>query len=358
MSNNVPSYSFKYSVKYQTGNSQMQAQSRPRVLVIVSVPDDNVVEMEYFDHRGILFHIPGTCNLPLFGDIDREEIVLGGLRSEMPEFSIPDFAFNRICDPDTNKKGLELAQRIIVDNKIPVLNHPEKVLATRRDAIYQRFANYPGIVVPKTIRITPKYSRDVRELFERGEISLPCIFRPAGGHKSRGVFLIKDPSDVNELECYAFDGRDYYISEFYDCRDSDGLYRKFRAIYVDGKIYPRHLFVSDDWCVDGKTKYTEEKYFNEERYFMDNFQTYLGEEVMSRLNGFCATIGLDLFGLDLNLRPDGTLVLFEANSCMSVFHKPKRDYLEPYVENIRMATREMLLRFYQTLSNKDVRGTW
>lgn len=354
MATKAPPYSLNYSVKYQMGGSPVrQVQPKPKMLSIASVPDDHTVKMDYIDQRGIVFNKTGNFELPAFDEIEREDLVVGGMKAEEPKFSMPDFAFNRICDPDTNKNGLELAQRIITENKIPTLNLPEKIQATRRDILYQQFSNVEGVVVPKTVRIAPRYCKDVRRFLEQGEIKLPCIFRPAGGHNSRGVFLLEKPDDTDELERFAFDGRDYYISELHDCRDGDGCYRKFRVVYVDGKIYPRHLFVSDDWCVDAKSRHTEEKYFDEEKYFLGNFQSYLGEDEMARLIRFCAAIGLDFFGLDLNRRPDGRLVLFEANACMTMFRYSNREYMEPYVENIRQATKEMLLRFYQAVKSKN-----
>lgn len=354
MANKIPPTTFNYSVKYQIADSAVQQeQPKPRMLSIAAIPDDHIVKMDYLDQRGIVFNKTGNFELPAFEEIDREDLVLGGLKAGEPKFSLPDFAFNRICDPDANIKGLELAQLIIEQNKIPTLNMPDKILATRRDVLYQRFADFEGVVVPKTVRMAPKYCKDVRDFLARGEIGLPCIFRPAGGHNSRGVFLIEGLDDANELERFAFDGRDYYISERRDCRDDDGLFRKFRVVYVDGKIYPRHLFVSDDWCVDAKSKFTEGKYFDEEERFLADIQSYLGEEGMSRLNRFCAVLGLDFFGLDLNLRPDGTLVVFEANACMTMFRYSNRDYLEPYVENIRQATKEMLLHFYQKAKTQN-----
>lgn len=351
MSNKVPPLSFNHSIKYNVGNKPQQAQAKPKVLSIASVSDDNTVVIDYVDQRGILFNKTGNFELPLYaGAIDREDIVLGGVKAETPQFSKPDFAIVRICDPDSNQKGLELARQIIEQNKIPALNPPEKILATRRDLFYQRFADFDEkIIVPKTLRIAPRYCREVEGLLEKGEVRLPCIFRPAGGHNSRGVALLSEPRDANELERFAFDGRDYYISELHDCRDNDGLYRKFRVVYVDGKMYPRHFFVSDSWCVDGKSKFTEQKYLDEEKYFVENFEAYLGEEAVSKLGRFCAAMELDYFGLDANLRPDGTLVVFEANACMAAFRRSGRDYLEPQINAIRLAAKEMLLRFYRTV---------
>lgn len=354
MSNKTPPYSMNYSVQYKIGGGQGQVvQPKPRMLTIAAIPDDHTIIVDFIDHKGVEFNATGNFFFPALSGFEREEIVLGGVKGERElKFTMPDIVFNRICDPDSNKKGLKLASKIIDDNKIPALNHPEKVLATKRDVLYQRFANVEGVVVPRTVRVSPKYCREVQALLEQGVVSMPCIFRPAGGHNSRGVVLLGKPGDASELERFAFDGRDYYISELYDCRDEDGLFRKFRVVYIGGKIFPRHLFVSNEWCVDGKSKLADERSHSEEQYFMENFESYLGAKVLSRLHDFCAKIGLDFFGLDLNLRPDGTLVVFEANACMSAFRDPNREYLQSYVDGIRKATEEMIMRLYQAVAAK------
>lgn len=354
MASKTSPYSFNYSVKYQVGGyTNRSAPVKPKVLSIASIPDDFTVTMDYVDHRGIMFRKTGNFEMPAYNEIEREDIVLGGADAGVPDFSKPALAFVRICDADANAIGLKLAQQLIDENHIPTLNSPDKILATKRDVFYQCFSGLDGVVIPKTVRIAPRYCKDVRTFLEKGEIRLPCIFRPAGGHNSRGVQLIEKLDDTRELECFAFDGRDYYVSELIDCRDGDGLYRKFRAVWIDGRLYPRHFFVSDKWCVDGKSKFTEEKYLSEEKYFMENFQSYMGACGMSRLERFCASVGLDYFGLDLNLRPDGTLVVFEANACMAAFRRTGRDYLDPHVEIIRVALKDMMLRFYKKIESPN-----
>lgn len=354
MSNKVDPYSLNYSINYRLGAGKpVRAVRKPKMLAIGCVPDDNTVLVDSLDQRGAFFSKTGNVELPAFDEVAREDLILGGLAAREPTFSPPDFAFNRICDPDSNSKGLERAQRIIDDHKIPTLNIPERVMETRRDKLHQRFAKFDGVLVPKTVRLAPRYCRDVRAFLERGEVRLPCIFRPAGGHNSQGVFLMRAPGDADELERFAFDGRHYYVSELEDCRDEDGLYRKFRMVYVDGRLYPRHLFVSNDWCVGVTSKLQEEKYFEEEEHFLREPASYLGEAGLARLNRFCAEIGLDFFGFDANLRPDGTLVVFEANACMNMFRFMHRDYMESSVQNIRTATKNMLLRFCEAATASD-----
>lgn len=354
MSDKVDPYSLKYSINYRIGAGKpIQAARKPKMLAIGCVPDDNTVLVDRLDQRGAFFNKTGNFELPAFDEVEREDLILGGLAPGEPKFSPPDFAFNRICDPDSNSRGLELAQRIVEENRIPTLNIPERVMGTRRDKLHQRFANFEGVVVPKTVRLAPRYCREVRAFLQRGEVTLPCVFRPAGGHNSKGVFLIRVPDDTDELERFAFDGRHYYVSELQDCQDEDGLYRKFRMVYVDGRLYPRHLFVSDDWCVGVASKLQEQKYFDEEEGFLREPVSYLGEAALARLTRFCAELGLDFFGFDANLRPDGTLVVFEANACMNMFSFMHRDYMEPSVENIRKATKNMMMRFYQAAKASD-----
>lgn len=325
------------------------APRKPRILVIASIPNDHKVVIGNMTQSDNVFYRTGNFKYTPPKEFDRFDLLLGGKIPVEPEFPEPDFAVLRTCDPDANSNGLKLAQKIIDEHNLACVNAPMKVLDTKRDLIYRKFKDFDGIIVPKTLRVSPRYCREVRTLIERGEIGLPCIFRPAGGHNSRGVCLIEQPDDTDELERFPFDGSDYYLSELHDCRDPDGLYRKYRVVYVGGRLIPRHLFVADKWLVDGKSKLDEEKYHQEEEDFLNNFEARLGPGNLARLQRFCEEIGLDIFGLDINIRPDGTLVLFEANACMTYFRKSHRKYIDPYVDAIHREMADMLMRFYATV---------
>ena len=318
------------------------------MLHITAIPDDNRIGVDYMDRRGTKFQYPGNFNLPETGDFDVERLVLGGTEGGMASFDRPDFAVNLICDPDENRKGLEAARKIVEEQNIPVLNRPERVLGTSRDRLYERFAQFEGLHVPKSLRVRPRRCREIRELIDQQRMGLPCIFRPAGGHNSRGVFLIERLDDVDQLEKYAFDGREYYLIEFVDYRDPDGRYRKFRVVFIDGELYPRHLFVADDWQVSMETNLSGEEFIEQEARFLGDFRRRLGERGIARLKAFCGEIGLEFFGLDMSIRPDGRLLLFEANPCMGIFlDSGRRPHVKPYKERIRRAATEMLRRFHR-----------
>ena len=341
----MTNYSFRYGP-----SPPVLRPRKPLMLLIASVPDDNTLRVRYMDRRGTKFDHTGNFDVPEFDEIEIDKIILGGMEGKSASFDTPDFAFNRICDPDDNGKGLSYAAKIVEEHKIPVLNHPEFVFRTRRDRLYERFSGFDGVVVPRTLRIAPRYCREVRALIDEGEIRLPCIFRPAGGHNSLGMFLIERPEDVQELERYAFDGRDYYVIEFVDFRGADGLYRKFRAVWIDGRLYPRHMFISEDWKVSSKTVFKTADAMKQEEEFLDHFDTWIGAEQLAQLKTFCGEIGLDFFGLDAALLPNGNIVVFEANPCMAFFYDTgRRHYVARYVEEIRVALKEMLLRFYRSV---------
>lgn len=355
MAENTPSttnFSYSYGTGGNTRPRPAPKQRPPRVLVIASVPDDNKVSFDYTsDNDSRLSYTGNFAFYPKGAQF--YEIVLGGNKPVEPKFPTPDFALVRTCDPDKNVNGLVKAQEILAKHKFPALNRPERVLQTKRDEMYNRFADFEGVVVPKTLRITPRYCRDVRALIEAGQVKLPCIFRPAGGHNSRGMWLLEKIEDTDELERFAFDGSDFYISELHDCRDADGLYRKFRVVCVAGKLYPRHLFVADSWQVDAGSKFSEDKFHAEEEDFLANFEQRLGAENIARLERLAAEIDLDIFGMDLNLRPDGTLVLFEANACMTYFRRSGRAYLDPYIDAVKKALNDMLLSTYKSVLTRS-----
>ena len=62
------------------------------------------------------------------------------------------------------------------------------------------------------------------------------------------------------------------------------------------------------------------------------------------LNAIRAAVGLDHFGLDLSLRPDGELLVFEANACMNVLDNttiPPPNMWETPIAAVRGALAEL-----------------
>ena len=134
-----------------------------------------------------------------------------------------------------------------------------------------------------------------------------------------------------------------------DARDGEGMFRKFRVMFVDGGLYPLHLAISPDWKVH---------YFSadmgarpepraEERRFLDDMPRVLGARAWEALEAIAETVGLDYFGVDFALARDGALSVFEANAAMAMLDPPPEpiwDYRRPALAAARAAAREMVLR--------------
>jgi hypothetical protein len=95
------------------------------------------------------------------------------------------------------------------------------------------------------------------------------------------------------------------------------------VIFVDGRPFPLHLAIHDDWAV---------WYYNarmgehptrraEEGRFLADMEAAIGITATRALYAIGHEIGLDYAGLDAGLMPDGRLLVFEVETGMLV-HDP------------------------------------
>jgi len=292
-----------------------------------------------------------TGNLPLLEflkpqDMQIQKIALGGRKESKVKIGKTDIGFNSICDPDSNRSTLQNVLEIADSLNVPVINDPQKVLETNRDKIYNKLKDSKSFFIPKTIKIQPKYLKDIIQLIDEKTIKIPFIFREAGAHGGKSSHLVHAIDKIHELEQFAFDGRDYYITEFIDFVSEDGLYRKYRTVFINGKPYARHMIAASNWAIHVESRdelmpsstilREEEKKFLEE-----------GNEAFSKMYAeIYGKIGLDFFGMDFAVGRDGVPVIFEVNACMntiSVSHSEKPfEYHNKRHEEIKGAVLEMI----------------
>ncbi len=78
----------------------------------------------------------------------------------------------------------------------------------------------------------------------------PVFLRYENDHEGARGDMIWGPTELNEtLEEARTSGEEdgWLITEFCDTSDSDGVFRKFSAFLLDGRVIPRHVFFSHDW---------------------------------------------------------------------------------------------------------------
>lgn len=321
------------------------------ILNLLGVNDRNRIDvvLNKGDLRKCDMHFTG--NLPLMEflnprDMQVQKIALGGTKESKIRVGRTDIIFNSICDPDSNKQTLKNVLKIVASLNVAVINEPKKVLDTHRDEIYETLKNSEFLFIPKTMKIQPKHLKDIIKRIKDKSINLPFIFREAGAHGGKSSLLVHAMDEIHELEQFAFDGRDYYMTEFIDFVSKDGFYRKYRIAMIDGKPYARHMIAASNWAIHVESRdelmpsstilREEEKQFLEE-----------GNEAFPKMYAeIYEKIGLDFFGMDFAVGKDGLPIIFEVNACMntvSVSHSVQPfEYHNKRHEEIKNAVLEMI----------------
>lgn len=327
-----------------------------KVLQLVSTPDSNTLVVTKNDGNinklNAILQGNNTLNLLIMPDFAQMKVVtLGGLETKKIKLQDADIIINSICDPDTNTKGLDQASELLNNVSIPVINSPSLISQTTREQTYNHLHEIPGIKIPKTVRITPRYLSDIPTMLEEKGITYPYIFRSAGEHGGKGMELIKNENELHKLESFAFDGCDFYAIEFVDFRSEDGYYRKARIMVIDGEAYVRHLIISDSWKIHAESRAVLMNDHAALRQEEKTFVTHPPAYIQTLCKEMHKILKLDFFGMDCNIGSDGSLLIFEINTCMNTsFSAKSKEVYETYkylVESsskIKTAFKELLYR--------------
>jgi tetratricopeptide (TPR) repeat protein/glutathione synthase/RimK-type ligase-like ATP-grasp enzyme len=265
---------------------------------------------------------PGSANTPTRFILDRSILsvdvfyVLPGADEMARRLSDSvDIVFNSVSDPDSAATEFADLTHLVAGLGTPVLNHPERIQATRRDRMRELLGHVDGCVLPRTLRCAAGDFTAAAD-FARA-VGYPVLVRPVGSHGGDGLVKIETDAELKvPLAAYG----DVYITKFHDARSDDGWYRKYRLIIVDGVILPYHLAVNDDWLVHYFRSPTKEMsaFRDEEVLFLDEPEQTMGAVAFSALRQIAETVKLDFFGIDCAVDRSGRLLVFECNATMLV----------------------------------------
>ncbi len=199
---------------------------------------------------------------------------------------------------------------------VPSINAPERLRGLGREALGQTLAGISGVRVPDARRVTratlAASGGDVDGL------GYPLLMRPIDTHGGRGLELLDKPEEL--LAYLARTKADAYdCSAYVDYRSPDGWFRKMRIMFVDGAAYPYHLAVDNQWMIHyyrTATTLTPWMHDEEARFLAEPERVVSGWR--SAVPAIAAALGLDYAGVDCAQLPDGTLLVFEADSAMLV----------------------------------------
>jgi hypothetical protein len=260
--------------------------------------------------------------------------VIAGVELPVP---LPDHdvAIVIASDSEECRDALRIIDRVAPRWPRPMLNPPHLVCNLDRDKLHQLLRGIEGLDIPATLGVTRAQLSDVAGSSLpfadiAAELQFPVIVRPRGSHA--GVGLAK-ADDCAALDRYLADRpeQEFFVSRFVDYASDDGLFRKYRVVFVDGRPYACHMAIADRWDIwylnagmsDSAPKRLEEE------TFMGTFDIGFGRRHQTALTGIADRIGLDYFTIDCAENNRGDLLVFEADNT-AVVHNMDSPVLFPY----------------------------
>jgi hypothetical protein len=217
----------------------------------------------------------------------------------------------------------------------PLLNPPHLVGNLDRDKLHRLLHGIEGLDIPATEAASRAQLSGVAEtslpLADIADgLAFPIIIRPRGSHAGTGLAKIDDHSALGgylaerpEVE--------FFVSRFVDYANADGLFRKYRIVFVDGRSYACHMAIADRWDIwylNAGMAFSDEKRA-EEADFMRGFDEIFAVRHRRALAAMAERVGLDYFTVDCAVNKSGELLIFEADNT-AVVHNMDSPELFPY----------------------------
>src|SRR3954453_3160977 len=173
---------------------------------------------------------------------------------DMP-FPLPahDVAIVIASDSEECRDALRMIDEILPTLQRPMLNPPRQVCNLDRDKLHHLLSGIEGLDMPATLCVTRTQLSDVAtsdlSLSEfAAELQFPSIVRPRGSHAGVGLAKLDDAAAISRyLE--ARPEQEFFVSRFVDYASEDGLFRKYRVVFVEGRPYARHMAIAGQWDI-------------------------------------------------------------------------------------------------------------
>ena len=316
-----------------------------RVLFIRGISDDLKAKV-FISQKKTFFNAGGSCNV--FNYIDSsyfdKYLLTIDARPNVKNFikNIDKIIlFNQISDADSHTITLSKVNNMVNKFNLICINHPKKIMETTRDKIYQKLKDINKLIVPKTISVNSRTPNELISSIKNANIQYPIILRECGAHGGVTTYLLKNPQEIRELYAIALDGRGYYITQYHEYKDSDGLYSKIRLVVVDGEVYLRHILYANEWIVHASNDIINHKMRLE---ISKNFISEIKPQIEPIITEIYNVIGLDYFGIDCHIDRDMNMTIFEVNANMNVFIATENSIFIEHIEMIREALVQMILK--------------
>ena len=249
-------------------------------------------------------------------------------------------------DSDDTRQFLEEIDRRLPDLPRPALNSPAAIAELDRDRLCELLADRPGIVSPLSIRCSRKTVQDIAEGKAEIDGLYPFVIRPVGSHAGRGLERMQFREEILPY-LLSQDADEFFVTQYVDYRSEDGLYRKYRIVFIAGQPYACHMAIAEHWKLWYMNAEMEKSRFKlvEEQEFMTCFNEDFGVKHQTALQQIAERVGLEYFGIDCAETRDGELVVFEADNSLIVHDMDPKEtfpYKSEQMQKVFKAFQEML----------------
>ncbi|MBO1358693.1 hypothetical protein J2D73_02630 [Acetobacter sacchari] len=252
----------------------------------------------------------------------------------------PDCLLVGIAEDPRSQQCLSQAEDFARRSGLSVINQPNRVEAVSRSEVSRFLSGLRNVVVP--------VCRILKEPFD-SIVEYPVLIRPISSHAGLNLRKLGCRSELDAYCRHADVSATFFVTDFFDSKNGDGLYRKYRVVFIDGEPFPVHLAVHDDWAVwyyNAHMEHYPDRRAEEAR-FMGDMASYFPTSVIVALREIATRVGLDYFGLDFGLSLEGQVVIFEVETGMIV-HDRDSSEIFPYkpaaIARIRQAFEVMIDR--------------
>jgi hypothetical protein len=260
--------------------------------------------------------------------------VTGGTELPVP---LPDHdvAIVIASDSEECRDALGIIDRAASRWPRPMLNPPHLVRNLDRDKLHGLLRGIEGIDIPATVSVTRVQLSNVAQSHLSltdiaAELRLPLIVRPRGSHAGVGLAKLDDRDAIARYLAER-EEQEFFVSRFVDYASEDGLFRKYRVVFVDGRAYACHMAIADRWDIwylnAGMSESPAKRL--EEETFMRTFDIGFARRHQSALAGMAERIGLEYFTIDCAENNNGELLVFEADNT-AVVHNMDSPEMFPY----------------------------
>ena len=270
-------------------------------------------------------------NMPIEFLLDGSDIELVTLYV-MPEIELPmslpdhDIAIVIASDSEDCRDALRKIDSAAARWRRPLLNPPQQVCNLDRDKLHRVLDGISGLEIPATRAVTRKQLSELPPSVD----AFPFIVRPRGSHAGAGLAKLDD-HDAIKRYLDARQEQEFFIARFVDYSSRDGLFRKCRIVFIDGRPYACHMAIADRWDIwylnSGMSVSASKRL--EEKTFMRTFDVAFVRRHATALAGVSKRIGLDYFTVDCAETKDGSLLIFEADNT-AIVHDMDPPDIFPY----------------------------